>query len=250
MSVGTTFQVQYVVIFRNFRHMGIMPGGYALLDNHYGVILADPPWTFITRSTNGKGRSPEQHYGCMDLLAIKQLPIAPLAKRDCALFLWVTDPHLKLGMEVMEAWDFTYKTVGHYWVKRNKNARPIAYRDEYTGLINQDDRGTPLWTDDQFFTGMGYWTRANPEQCLYGTRGNPHRLHKDVRKLIVSKRREHSRKPDETYPRIERLLPGPYLELFARTAQPGWDSWGNEVGKFVPQDVNSIDNGVKLVHNQ
>ena len=77
-----------------------------------------------------------------------------------------------------------------------------------------------------FFTGLGFWTRANPELCLLATRGKPHRRSANVRKLIVSPRREHSRKPDEAYARIEALCEGPYLEMFARFSQPGWDRWG------------------------
>ena len=80
--------------------------------------------------------------------------------------------------------------------------------------------------------GLGYWTRANSEVCLLATKGKPKRLNADVRQAILEPRREHSRKPDCTYQRIERLVAGPYLELFARTQRPGWTAWGNEVGKF------------------
>jgi len=80
--------------------------------------------------------------------------------------------------------------------------------------------------------GLGYWTRANSEVCLLATRGKPKRKHADVRQAILEPRREHSRKPDCVYDRIERLVDGPYLELFARQTRPGWDSWGLEVNKF------------------
>ena len=79
---------------------------------------------------------------------------------------------------------------------------------------------------------MGMWTRSNSEVCLLATRGKPRRLAADVRQVIQAPTREHSRKPDEIYGRIERLVEGPYLEMFARQAWPGWDAWGNEVGKF------------------
>jgi hypothetical protein len=77
--------------------------------------------------------------------------------------------------------------------------------------------------------GQGYYTRANTEFCLLATRGSPQRDAFDVHQLIVSPVREHSRKPDEAHQRIERLLAGPYLEIFARAERPGWVTWGNEV---------------------
>jgi MT-A70 len=82
----------------------------------------------------------------------------------------------------------------------------------------------------RFPIGCGYWTRANPEQCLLATRGHPSRRSRGVRKLVVAPRREHSRKPDEIYERIEALCDGPYLEMFARHSRPGWAAWGTEVG--------------------
>jgi N6-adenosine-specific RNA methylase IME4 len=178
--------------------------------HHYRVIYADPPWTFSTYSRKGKGRSAEAYYDCMSLPQIKALPVAEWAADDCVLLLWTTDPLLGTAFEVISAWGFTYKTVGFYWAKLNKSADPAVYREA------------------SFFTGLGFWTRANPEQCLLATRGHPHRRRADVKKLIVSPRREHSRKPNEAYARIEALSEGPYLEMFARSTRPGWDSWGIE----------------------
>jgi N6-adenosine-specific RNA methylase IME4 len=173
---------------------------------YYKVIYADPPWTFSTYSRKGKGRSAEAYYDCMTLADIKALPVTEWAADDCVLFLWTTDPLLEKAFEVISAWGFTYKTVGFYWAK-----------------LRQPE---PSYNDGSFFTGLGFWTRANPELCLLATRGKPHRLSANVRKLIVSPRREHSRKPDEVYGRIEALCEGPYLEMFARFSQPGWDRWG------------------------
>lgn len=185
----------------------ISSGPFAGLNkNGYGVIYADPAWTFSTRSNEGKGRSPEQHYDCMSLEEIKALPVQDLAAKDCVLLMWVIDTHLPMALDVMSAWGFKYKTKGFNWVK-----------------LNQD--GTP-------FTGMGFWTRANPEDCLLGTKGHPKRVAKDVRRLLMSPRREHSRKPDEIRDEIERLVSGPYIELFARETKPGWDAWGNQVSMF------------------
>jgi N6-adenosine-specific RNA methylase IME4 len=160
--------------------------------NHYGVIYADPPWTFATYSRKGKGRSPEAYYDCMSLDDIKALPVADWAADDSVLLLWTTDPLLPTAFDVIGAWGFKYKTVGFYWAKLNKSAPELIY------------------DDTSFFTGLGFWTRANPELCLLATRGHPKRRRADVRKLIVSPRREHSRKPDEAYGRIEALCDGPY----------------------------------------
>ena len=181
---------------------------------HYRVIYADPPWTFATYSGRGKGRSAEAHYDCLSLEQIKALPVGEWAADDAVLLLWTTDPLLERSLEIVRAWGFTYKTVGFYWTKLNKSSGRLVF----------DERS--------FFTGLGFWTRANPEPCLLATRGRPKRKSAGVRKLVVAPRREHSRKPDEVYERIERLLDGPYLELFARSSRPGWDSWGTEAGLF------------------
>ena len=173
--------------------------------HQYGAILADPPWRYETWSGKGRDRCPDaRHYEVMPLAKLRNIEIP--AADDCALFLWVTDPMLLVGLDLMSTWGFTYKTVAFTWAK--------------TGV------GVP------FPMGNGYWTRANPEMCLLGTRGRPKRLHKDVRQLIVAPRRQHSRKPDEVYERIVRLVPGPYLEMFARTVRKGWDSHGDQTDKF------------------
>jgi N6-adenosine-specific RNA methylase IME4 len=171
------------------------------------VIHADPPWPFATYSRKGKGRGAEAHHDCMSLEAIKALPVADRAADDCALFLWATDPLLPRALEVIAAWGFAHKTVGFCWAKLNKGG-------------------------EGFFTGTGFWTRANPELCLLATRGRPKRQARGVGKLVVAPRREHGRKPEEVRERIERLVGGPYLELFARASRPGWDGWGAQAGLF------------------
>jgi N6-adenosine-specific RNA methylase IME4 len=182
----------------------------------FDVIYADPPWTFRTWSNEGKDRSPEKHYDCMSLADIRALPVSDIAADNCALFLWVTDPLLPEGLKLMEAWGFKFKTIAFVWAKLNKSAPPT------------------LWTERDFFTGLGYWTRANPELCLLGTRGKPKRVSKSVRRLVVSPRREHSRKPDEIAEKIDDLMgrDTSKIELFARTARAGWTTWGNDVAKF------------------
>ena len=190
----------------------------------FHVIYADPPWTFRTWSKEGKGRSPENHYGCMSLADIRALPVADIAAEDCALFLWVTDPLLPEGLKLMEAWGFQYKTVAFNWAKLNKSAPPM--------LLIRDD----------FFTGLGYWTRANSEMCLLGTRGKPKRVSKSVKRLVISPRREHSRKPDEVADRIVQLMGDlPRIELFARQSRQGWFNWGNDTEKFNEETQSAGD---------
>jgi N6-adenosine-specific RNA methylase IME4 len=191
----------------------------------YGVIYADPPWSFRNWSAKGTGRNAVSHYDCLDFPALTKLPVSNLAADDCALFLWATDPLLPRAFELIQAWGFEYKTVAFYWAKLNTNAKHGA----------------------DFFTGLGYWTRANPEQCLLATRGKPPRQAKDVRRLVVEKRREHSRKPDCVRERIERLVGGPYLELFAREAKQGWDCWGNQVALFDQGSVSTRRQPSRLV---
>ena len=150
----------------------------------------------------------------MTYAEIAALPVGDLAAPDCALFLWVSWPMLGDALALIEAWRFSYKTCAFSWMKAHAGQLDML-RDDMPALI-----------------GMGYWTRANSEVCLLATRGRPRRLNADVRQGIIEPRREHSRKPDCVYSRIERLVAGPYLELFSRTTRSGWDSWGHEVGKF------------------
>jgi N6-adenosine-specific RNA methylase IME4 len=188
--------------------------GHDIGTKKYGLIYADPPWAFETFSTNGHGRSADAHYDCMTLDGIQALPVPDVAERNSVLLLWARDPMIPAALDLIKAWGFEFKTIGFYWAKLNKGAPGLC--------ISPDD----------FFTGMGYWTRGNVEQCLLATRGKPARKSKGVRKLVISRRREHSRKPDEIHGYIENLVDGPYLELFSRANREGWDSWGEQTGLF------------------
>ena len=171
----------------------------------YNIIYADPAWYFKTYSNKGNKRSAIQHYDCMSINDIYNLPIHTISDDDCILFIWVIDPMLPEAIKVIESWGFKYKTVAFTWVKKNKKS-------------------------DNYFTGMGYYTRSNPEMCLLATKGKPKRLSKSVRQLIVSKLQQHSKKPDEIRNRIVELCGDiPRIELFARQRVEGWDCWGNEV---------------------
>jgi N6-adenosine-specific RNA methylase IME4 len=198
--------------------------------NGYGVIYADPPWNFKNYSEKGTGRNAIAHYPCMDLKQLAAMDVARFAAKDCALFLWATDPLLPKALDVIKAWGFEFKTVAFYWAKTNKKANLASL------------------SESDFFCGLGYWTRANVEQCLLATRGKPPRMAKDVRRLLISPRREHSRKPDETYDRIERLARGPYLELFSRQTRAGWDALGKEVALFDKGSVETRNRPSSMAH--
>ncbi len=196
--------------------------------NKYGVIYADPPWRFRNWSAKGTGRNAVSHYECLDFNSLAKLPVADLAAENCVLFLWAVDPLLPSAFELIRAWGFEYKTVGFYWVKLNAAVKSEA----------------------DYFTGLGYWTRANPEQCLLATRGKPQRKSKAVRRLFVERRREHSRKPDGIRERIEQLVDGPYLELFARETKKGWDCWGDQAGLFDGGSVRTRRQPSRLIGEQ
>lgn len=191
--------------------MLIESGTFAgLRKNGYGIIMADPAWTFRA----GGDRGPSMHYKTMKLQDIKDMPVADLAAPDCALFLWTSPPLLKQSMGVMDAWGFRYISTGFIWVKLRKR-----FRDA-------------LWFDDDVFLGLGFTTRHSSEFCLLGKRGKPKRLDKGVPEVILAARREHSRKPDQAFQRAARLYGGEKLELFSRESRPGWHTWGHEQGKF------------------
>lgn len=172
-------------------------------ERKYSVIYADPPWSFDVWSGAGKDRAAENHYPTMTQAEIEALPVADMAADDCALFMWAVMPQLPEALSVIEAWGFEYKTCAFVWVKTTRDGERPA-------------------------TGMGYWTRANAEVCLLATRGTPARLNADVHQVVMTPRMEHSRKPDDVAERIERLVPGPYLEMFCRRSRDGWDAWGNQ----------------------
>ncbi len=184
---------------------------------HFGAILADPPWHFEVWSIdpdNKRVRHATAHYNTMPIKDIYALPVSDLAAPDCVLFMWVIWPMLEHGMKSIESWGFKYKTCGFAWMKADGSQIQMF-----------DEEITP----DML---TGYWTRANSEVCLLATRGKPKRLDAGVRQGIIAPRREHSRKPDGIHDRIERLVAGPYLELFARQKRPGWSAWGNQTDKF------------------
>ena len=171
----------------------------------YSTILVDPPWQFQNRT----GKVAPEHrrllrYPTMELKEIKELPVPELAAARSHLYLWVPNALLQEGLEVMETWGFTYKT-NLVWYKIRKDGGP-------------DGRG------------VGFYFRNVTELILFGVRGRMRTLQpgRTQVNLLNTRKREHSRKPDEFYDLIESCSPGPYLELFARFTRSGWDQWGNE----------------------
>jgi N6-adenosine-specific RNA methylase IME4 len=172
----------------------------------FATIMADPPWQFVNRT----GKMAPEHkrlnrYGTMDLAAIKALPVADAAAATAHLYLWVPNALLPEGLEVMKAWGFNYKS-NIIWHKIRKDG-------------GSDGRG------------VGFYFRNVTEIILFGVRGKNARTLDPGRtqvNYIGTRKREHSRKPDEQYPLIESCSPGPYLEMFGRGVRKGWSTWGNQ----------------------
>lgn len=172
----------------------------------YGLVFADPPWTYKNWSEAGEGKNAASKYGCMTIDDIKAMPIGHIASKNCLLWLWATNPMLREAFDVLDAWDFQFKTAGH-WSKKTVH-------------------------DKQAF-GTGYVLRCAGEPFLIGTIGQPWTSN-SVRSVIEGQVREHSRKPEEAFVAAEKLCGDvARIDLFSRQQRTGWDSFGDEVGKFV-----------------
>lgn len=170
----------------------------------YSIIYVDPPWSYTDKCHSGQ-RGAGYKYQTMTLADIKALPVASIAAPDCLLAMWWVPPMPMEALAVVEAWGFKLKTMcGFTWHKTTKNGK------------------------DHF--GMGNWTRANAENCLFAVRGKPKRVSAGVRQLIVAQVGQHSAKPPEARDRLVRLMGDvPRVELFARERIAGWASWGNQI---------------------
>jgi N6-adenosine-specific RNA methylase IME4 len=190
----------------------------------FACIVADPPWSFRswapTRNPN-VDRSVERHYGTMTNDQVAEMPVCDVAAADAHLFLWTTGPKLPMAFDVMRAWGFRYSGMGFVWIKLTRKSGDAQYQlrtlAEWSRLLHM---------------GLGFTTRKNAEFCLLGRRGRARRLAANIHEVIIAPVREHSRKPDEAFERMERYCSGPRLDLFARESRPGWSSWGNESTKF------------------
>lgn len=178
-----------------------------LPNKKYQIIYADPPWDYKGQTQHGgKGVSDTggavRHYPCMKLKDLKKLPVGEIADKDCLLFLWVTNPHLDQGIELLKAWGFKWATVGFVWDKVRVNP--------------------------------GFYTMSQCELCLIGKKGKIPRPRgaRNIRQLLKEKRSKHSAKPHEARIRIHKMFPTQdKIELFARERVyiPKWDVWGNEI---------------------
>jgi N6-adenosine-specific RNA methylase IME4 len=196
------------------RHSKLIEHGCTVTDlvalaesgKRFSVIYADPPWPY---ETWGGTRifAADNHYGTSALDEIAMLPVGALAADNCALLMWCTGPHVTIGnhVPVIRAWGFKPSTVAFVWIKQNASG------------------------DGPRNSGMGNWTTANAEFCFIATKDAPTRLAADVHQVVFAPVGEHGAKPEEVRRRIERLFPGPYLELYGRKLVPGWTVWGNEV---------------------
>lgn len=158
----------------------------------YRTVLADPPWELEQHGVFGA----ETHYGLMSLGQIAAMPVADLVEDDAHLWLWVTNATLRHGYDIAEAWGFTVRSP-LTWVK--------------------------------FRLGLGNYLRNSTEHLLFATRGKAPVRFRSQPTWLNAPVQDHSHKPEEQYAVIERISPGPYLELFARRRQPGWGAWGNEI---------------------
>lgn len=162
------------------------------LSKRYPTLLIDPPWDVMQKGTYGA----INHYNLMTINQIKSMPIQDLAEDNSHCWLWVTNGTLRYGYDVLEAWGFTPRSI-FTWAKLRM--------------------------------GLGTYLRNCTEHILLGTRGKTPVLCKNQINFGVFPVQDHSHKPEEIHKIVERVSPGPYLELFARRRQPGWDVWGNEI---------------------
>jgi N6-adenosine-specific RNA methylase IME4 len=176
------------------------------VDGQYGTILVDPPWRFRNRT----GKVAPEHrrlcrYPTMPLGEIMALPVPDVVLPKSHLYLWTPNALIPEALEVLKAWGFTYKAT-IVWYKVRKDGGP--------------DR-----------RGVGFYFRNVTESLLFGVRGTLRTLPpaRSLPNIMLSRKREHSRKPDQQYGLIEKCSPGPYLELFARTPVSGWAQWGDQL---------------------
>ena len=181
------------------------------LPKRYGSILIDPPWRFSNRTGKvGPEHKRLRRYDTMSFDDIAALPVGGIALPKSHLYLWSPNALLPEALDIMRAWGFTYKT-NIIWYKVRKDGGP-------------DGRG------------VGFYFRNVTELLLFGIRGKIRTLApgRSQVNIVITRKREHSRKPDSIYDLIQRCSPGPYCEMFSRQRVPEWDQWGDEVDTYEP----------------
>lgn len=186
-----------------------MTDNIKLPNKKYNIIYADPPWNYPRKqyqSDNRKMTSINDFYKTISNEEMCKLPINTITDNDCILFLWVTDSHLEVGIDVIKSWGFSYRTIGFTWVKQYKN--------------------------NSICVNVAPYTLKSTEICLIGLKGKLKNIKKSnkVKNLVFAERTKHSKKPNEVRNRIEEFCYDlPKIELFARQKYEGWDAWGDEV---------------------
>ena len=190
-----------------------------LPDQKYGVISIDPPWHFRSRApvqNPDSDRSPQRHYPTADIEHLKELDVKGAALPDAWVMMWITGPLAVLGVHniLFRAWGVRPSSLAFVWIKTLKN---------FPGSI--DIEPNVLFEGD-LHMGTGFTTRANAEFVMLGRIGSPKVARRDIRQIIFAPVGEHSRKPDEFFRRARHFGTGPYLDMFAGAARPGWDAFG------------------------
>lgn len=185
-------------------------------ERKFNIVYADPPWQFSSKAYQDGGRDmlklEETQYNTMTIKDIKSLPVMNIADEDCACFMWVTDSHLKEGIEVLESWGFKYKTIAFVWLKKY-------------------DSGATCYN-------FAPWTLKSHEICLLGIKGKmtKYKVKNNIKGFVEAVRGRHSEKPQEIRGRIEQLFGDiPKIELFGREYNTGWYVWGNEANNICPE---------------
>lgn len=194
----------------------------------YQIIYADPPWAYRVHvddnndpdREHGAIRNANHYYNTMTIEQLKQLPVKDIADKNCILFMWVTNPLIPEGLEVIRSWGFEYKTVGFVWMKTYNSGK--------------------IWV------GLGHYTRSSAELCLIARKGRVPVIDKSIRQGLIAPIDEHSKKPTEIRDMIVKMYGDiPRIELFARQRTPGWDVWGNQVDKFETPIITTKGSGLE-----
>jgi N6-adenosine-specific RNA methylase IME4 len=192
------------------------------MEKKYQIIYADPPWQYGNRQYQDNSRPfeklEENQYQTMSINDLNKLPVEDITEKDSICFMWVTDSHLKEGIELLENWGFKYKTVAFVWLKKYKSGNLCV--------------------------NFAPWTLKSTELCLLGIKGymTKNKKSNNVRQLVEAIRGRHSEKPQEVRDRIVNMFGDiPKIELFAREKTEGWDVIGNDIdGKDIRETLEEM----------